>query len=170
MSQRAQSSMVQSTAWNPHIRTQLPPIFERSFEQSDIASSISPSTANELYNYLNKGDRSLSSDLAGPGLFNSNSHVSEQPHQNPAFMQSEDNAFLLNTVSVSHSSVPLKHSLVEGLLEDEEKWPVAQKQAMIVVTRTYKEDKTKQRKRTVVASICLVILLAWLIWALVFTI
>ena len=55
-------------------------------------------------------------------------------------------------------------------LMDDEKWPVSQKQPMIIVTRTYQEEKTSERRRTIIASICLLLLIAWLIWALVVTI
>ena len=58
---------------------------------------------------------------------------------------------------------------VMGLDQSAEKLPVTQKQAVIIVTRTYQEEKAKQRRKTIVASIALILLVAWLIWALYYT-
>ena len=51
------------------------------------------------------------------------------------------------------------------LAKEEDKWPV-QLQNVIVVTRTYQEQRAKRRRRVFVASFVLIFMLLWLIWAL----
>ena len=66
-----------------------------------------------------------------------------------------------------HSNLSLSAS---ELRIDEEKWPVSQRQPMIVVTRTYQEEKARERRRRIFAAICLLVLISWLVWAFVVTI
>ena len=75
--------------------------------------------------------------------------------------------------SQTRMSVPLLQSMIEveeTQSVDEEKWPVSQTQAVIVVTRTYQESKSKQRLKTIVATVLFVLFIAWLVWALCVTI
>jgi len=103
------------------MRTQLPPIFERSFEQSEMGNSLSAATG-EL----------LTMSYIGAIPHPSFNLSPDRPRSQPTQCQED-----VTTTSRSHfTESPFSSTSPLLMAKDEEKWPV-QKQTLIVVTRTY---------------------------------
>jgi len=139
-----------STTSRVPMRTHLPPIFERSFEQSEIGSMQAAAESNAANNRLSFAMTPRSDHVINPGDAPAAVFSPYQP--------------LLSSADASWPAPP--NSLI--LSKDEEKWPV-QKQTVIVVTRTYQEQQARHRRRIVIASLILLVVLAWLIWMLFVT-
>ena len=51
---------------------------------------------------------------------------------------------------------------------DEERWPVAQQQTVVVMTRTYSEQQANQWKKIAFSLFCFVLLALWLAFLLIY--
>lgn len=74
-----------------------------------------------------------------------------------AVLSPQQSRVLSSSLDASHVCSPL-------LDKDEEKWPVSQKQNVIVVTRTHQEQKTKQRRKIAILVAILLFIIGWVVF------